>query len=128
MKIKELVNNSDLPKLQQNRVNEFILRIEEEENKRKEDIELIEKVAMDKNISEIILSNDEVKIYTVKDEDVNYPYRVIFLDKSGKWKSAGTIAPDLDTVFLVYLENKHLGINSNFTNFAVKMLEIKLPE
>lgn len=128
-KIIELINSSDLNKMQKNVTIGFINRAGEEQIKKSSDRELIEKLDKGKNITEIILSTDEVKIYKVtgKDEwDIKYPYRSIFVNKSGEWRRITTVSPTLDTAYLVYLQNKHLQINSQFVDFAIKMLEIKL--
>lgn len=126
-KIKEFVNNSELPQLQKNVMNGFIDRAKEEQERQREDRQLIEQVANEKKLSEVILSNDEVKIYTVsgKDEwDIKYPFRSIYVGKKGTWERCSTVSPTLDLAYLVYLSHKHLGLNSQFVDFAMKMLEI----
>lgn len=92
-----------------------------------EDRQLVKDVASEKQLLEVVFSTDDVKIYTVYGNDefaIKYPYRSIFMYK-GNWQRACQIAPTLDTALLIYLEHKYLGLNSNFTNFAIKMLEIK---
>ena len=84
-----------------------------------------------KNLDEVVLSNDDVKIYTVRpkekdDWDTKYPYKSIFKNKKGKWERSCIVSPSLDTAYLAYLESKYLGNNSKFTDFAIKMLEIKI--
>ena len=126
-KIKEFVNNSELPQLQKNVINGFIDRAKDEQERKREDRQLIEQVANEKKLSEVILSTDEVKIYTVsgKDEwDIKYPFRSIYLSKKGTWERTNTVSPNFDLAFLVYLQYKHLGLNSQFVDFAMKMLEI----
>lgn len=128
-KIKEAINNIDCNQLQKNVMNGFIDRAAEDHNQRIKDRTLIEQVANEKKLSQIVLSNEDVIIYTVSgnDEwDVKYPYRSIFLNKKGDWERSNTVSPSFDTAFLVYLEKKHLGFNSQFVDFAAKMLEIKL--
>ena len=130
-KIIKIINNSDLPKYQQARWVGFIENAKDEYNKRQEDKLLIEQVANEKKLSQIILSNDEVKIYTVYGDDewnVKYPYRSIFINSKGVWERSNTVSQNLDLAYLVYLEKKHLGINSQFVAFAIKMLEIKIEE
>lgn len=127
-KIKEFVNNSELPQLQKNLLNGFIERAKEEQERKREDRKLIEQVANEKKLLEVILSTDEVKIYTVtgKDEwDVKYPFRSIYLGKKGTWERSNTVSPNLDLAYLVYLQYKYLGLNSQFVDFAMKMLEIQ---
>lgn len=128
-KIKELVNGSDLPEIQKNILNGFVDRAKDEDERKQEDRQLIEQVTRENKLSEVILSTDEVKIFTVsgKDEwDTKYPYRSIYLSKKGTWERTNTVSPTLDTAFLVYLEHKHLDANSRFVDFALKMLEIKI--
>lgn len=127
-KIKEFVNNSELSQLQKNVMVGFIDRTNQEEQKKREDRKLIEQVACEKKLSEIMLSTDEVKIYTVygKDEwEIKYPFRSIFLSKMGVWERNVVVAPSFDVALLIYLERKYLGDNSQFAKFASKMLEIK---
>lgn len=126
-KIKEFVNNSELPQLQKNVMNGFVDRAKEEQERRSNDRQLIEQVANENKLSKVILSTDEVKIYTVsgKDEwDIKYPFRSIYLNKDGKWKRVNTVSPTLETAFLNYLEYKNLGENNRFADFAIKMLGI----
>lgn len=131
-KLEELIDNSDLNKLQKNVTKGFILRAKDNEEKRQEDRDLIEQVANVKNLAEVVLSTDEVKIYTVfRMKDVGnekYPFRAIYLDKDRVWRRVNTVSPNLDTAYIVYLEYKYLDANSRFTDFALKMLEIKIEE
>lgn len=126
-KIKELINNSEFSQIHKNVFNGFIDRAKDEQDRKQEDRKLIEQVANEKKLSEVILSTDEVKVYTVsgKDEwDVKYPYRSIYLSKKGTWERSNTVSPNLDLAFLIYLQYKHLGLNSQFVDFSMKMLEI----
>ncbi len=132
-KLKELIDNSDSNQLQKNVMIGFIDRAKENESLRREYRKLIEEVGDVKNLHEIVLSNDEVKIYTVQakdkdDWDTKYPYRSIFKNNEGRWQRTCTVSPSLDVAYLVYLEKKYLGLNSQFSNFAIKMLEIKLED
>lgn len=122
-KIKELVNNSDLLQIQKSMMNGFIDRAKDEQEREREDRQLIEQVANEKKLSEVILSTDEVKIYTVRGKD-EYPFRSIYLGKKGTWERTNTVSPNLDLAYLVYLQYKHLSLNSQFVDFAMKMLEI----
>jgi hypothetical protein len=129
--LKELVNESEFPQLQKELMNGFIDRAKAAQEKMREDRQLIKEVAYEKKLSEVVLSTDEVKIYTVSgtDEwDVKYPFRSIYLTKNNAWRKSNTVSPNLDLAFLVYLQYKHLGLNSQFTDFAMKMLEIKIEE
>lgn len=129
-KVKDLINNSDMtPTLKSISIG-FIERANQKQQQHSEDRALIEQVANEKKLSEIILSNDEVKIYTVygKDDwDINYPYRSIFLNSKSVWERTNMVSKNLDQAYLVYLEKKHLGNNSQFVDFAIKMLEINQP-
>lgn len=130
-KLKHLISNSDLSELQKLSLTGFIERAKEDNKKNQEDRQLIEQVANVKNLSEVILSTDEVKIYTVrgKDEwDIECPFRSIYLDKKGTWSRSCTVSPTFDIAFLVYLQNKYIGENSDFADFAMKMLDIKIEE
>lgn len=130
-KLKHLISNSDLSELQKLSLIGFVERAKEDNKKSQEDRQLIEQVANVKNLSEVVLSTDEVKIYTVrgKDEwDIESPYRSIFLDKKGTWSRSCTVSPTFDIAFLVYLQNKYIGENSDFVDFAMKMLDIKIEE
>jgi hypothetical protein len=50
-------------------MNGFIDRAKDEQERKREDRQLIEQVANEKKLSEVILSTDEVKIYTVSGKD-----------------------------------------------------------
>lgn len=126
-KIKDFVNNSELPQIKKNVMNAFIDRAKEEQERKQQDRKLIEQVANENKLLEVILSTDEVKIYTVTGKgewDNKYPFRSIYLGENGKWKRSNTVSPSLDLAYLVYLEYKYLGLNSQFVDFAMKMLEI----
>lgn len=128
-KIKELVDSSELPQLQKNVMKGFITRASEERDEECKNKKLIKEVAKERHLSKIILSTDEVKIYTVTTYDEwssKYPFRSIYF-KDGRWRRNSTVTPTLDTAFLSYLEKKHLGSNSQFADFAIKMLSIEIP-
>lgn len=132
-KLKELITNSDSNQLQKNVMIGFITRAEESEDKNSEDRQLVIDIANEKRLSKIVLSNDEVKIYTVNpkgkdDWETKYPYRSIFKNKKGQWERTCTVSPSFDLAYLTYLEKKYLGLNSQFTDFAIKMLEIKIED
>jgi len=129
-KLEELIENSDFDRRSKNILIGFIDVANQERTKRLKDRDLIEKVYGLKNISDIVLSNDDVKIFTVsqhsKDQwDIKYPFRSIFF-KDGKWFRTHIVSPCLDTAFLVYLGEKHQDGNSQFSEFAIKMLEINI--
>ena len=128
--LKSLVDSSELNPTQKSVMKGFIDRASQDLYDKGKDRLLIEQIGRVNNLSEVIISTDEVKIYKVygKDEwDMKYPYRSIFFDsKKGGWRRVNTVSPTLDTAFIVYLEYKHLGENSKFSDFALKMLEIKI--
>jgi hypothetical protein len=130
-KLKEIVEKSDMLKLQKNVTIGFISRAEQYENRKAEDRLLIEQVANEKKLSEILYSSDSVKIYSIfgkEDWDIKFPIRSIFVNKKGVWERSCTVSPSFEIAFLVYMEKKHLGNNSQFVDFALKMLEIKIDE
>jgi len=91
--------------------------------------DLVETVAnVTIKIDSIIYSGENVIIYKVipKDTehwDTKYPYIYIIL-KNEKWSRLTTVSPDFNFCFLYYLEEKHLGLNSQFAQFAMKMLGV----
>lgn len=130
MKLEDLINGSDMNQLQKNSSLGFVSRAKETEEQRGNVRQLVEETANEKKLNGIVLSTDEVIIYTVfgKDGwDIKYPFRSIYFDGK-KWQRLNTVSPTLDTAFLCYLESKYLDANSRFTNFALKMLEIKIEE
>lgn len=129
-KLKELVENSqELNPMQRNHILGFISRAEEMETKYQYDRDLVEAIAKERKPFEVVLSNERVKIYKVtgKDEwDTKYPFRSILCNEKGVWEKCSTVSPTFDLAFLTYLEKRHIGLNSQFVEFAAKMLEIKI--
>lgn len=128
-KINEIIRtNTDLNQMTKNVMLGFIARCAERDEQRQYDRQLINEVTRENKLDEVILSANDVKIYTVSgnDEwDIKYPYRSIYLNtKDNKWHACHTVSPTLDMAYLVYLQNKHLGANSQFVDFAIKMLEM----
>lgn len=126
-KLFDLISNSELPNIQKSALKGFVLRSQDNEEEENKDRLLIGQVANENKLSRIILSTDEVKIYTISgnDEwDIKYPYRIIYLDSNKTWKRNNTLCSDLDTAYLSYLGTKYLGLNTQFVDFAMKMLEI----
>ena len=131
-RINQLIEDSDLNKMQKNINLGFIFRAKENEDKKIEARDLIEKVYGKCTVENIPIVTDEVIIFKIigkKDEkwDLKYPYRSIFF-KDGKWNRVYIVSPSLDVAFLVYLGEKYQGGNSQFSDFALKMLEIKIEE
>lgn len=130
MKLEDLINDSDMNQLHKNVSLGFVSRAKESEEQKRNLRKLVEETTNVKNLDTIVLSTDEVIIYTVRngDEwDIKYPFRSIYF-KDEKWQRVNTVSPSLDTAFLCYLESKYLDANSRFTDFALKMLEIKIEE
>lgn len=129
--LKEIIKHSDMSNIQKDVTIDIISRFKQIEDKRASDRLLIEQVANEKKLEEILYSSDEVKIYSIignNNWDIKYPIRIIFLNKKGTWERSNTVSPNFEIAFLIYMENKHLGYNSQFVNFALKMLEIKIDE
>jgi hypothetical protein len=129
-KITELIDNSELPRFQKLIAKGFIQRNLEAEQKASETLALIKEVGKEKNINEVLLSSDEVKIYSVSGKgewEIKYPIRSIY-KKDDKWVRNSVVSPDFDTAYLSYLQHKHLGANSDFSFFAMKMLGIELED
>lgn len=126
--IRNLIAFSNWPALQKAATLGFIDRMDEAERKRQEDRLLIEEIGKVDNISEVILSTDDMKIFSVRPSklgwDEKYPYRSIYRDEKLAWNRVGTVSPSFEIAFLVCLQHKQLGANSQFAEFAVKMLNI----
>lgn len=79
-------------------------------------------------VEEVILSTNDVKIYKIvsKPDDewtTKYPYRFVFMGKIN-WRRGSTVCVTFDECLLSYLAAKHDGENSQFANFAMKMLSL----
>lgn len=132
-KIEQLVQDSDLNQMQKNVSLGFIRRAKENEEKRTEARELVERAYGEKSsIQEIVVQLEDLiifKVFPVREDDwtAKYPFRSILL-KDDKWQRTNMVSPSLDIAFLIYLEKKYAGDNSQFTDFAMKMLEMKIEE
>lgn len=130
MKLEDLINSSDMNQLHKNVSLGFVSRAKEAEEDRRKLRDLVKEVASEKNLDEIVLSTDEVIIYTIRprravDEwDTKYPFRSIYFDGE-KWRRVHVVSASLDQAMLTYLGEKYQGGNSQFADFALKMLEIK---
>lgn len=131
-KLKDLVDTSTLSSIQKLQLHTFIDRATDRELDKAQSYDLIARTSSEK-ANNIVISTNDVKIFTVQptgnSEDWSrlYPYRVIYKDDSrGKWRRVATVSPTLDVALLVYLSHKHLGEGSQFTDFAAKMLNIKI--
>lgn len=127
-----ILSNSNIRDFDKNIINRFISNLECDIFKLQEkfkladnDKQLIEEVTKMKMDIDIILSTEDVVIYKVaskKDWYLQYPYRAIYRNKEGNWVQIKTVMQNLDIAYLNYLEHKHLGLNSQFAEFAIKML------
>ncbi len=129
-KIISLIEESDLSANQKATFSGMLERFNAQEKEQRADLDLIQAVAHEIPL-DIIISTNELKIYTVSGKkvwDLKYPYRIIFLTPIGTWQKSSTVSPSLDVAFIIYLEKKHLGLNSQFVQFAMKMLDIKTVE
>ena len=127
-KISQLIEDSDMNQMQKNSHLGFIFRAKENEDKRTEVQDLIEKVYGKCTLESIPIITDDFIVFKVigrKDDDwdVRYPYRGIFF-KNDKWSRIHTVCSSVDEFLLIYLGEKYLGCNSPFADFAMKMLEM----
>ena len=127
-KISQLIEDSDMNQMQKNSHLGFIFRAKENEEKRTEVRDLIEKVYGKHTLESIPIITDDFIVFKVigrKDDDwdVRYPYRGIFF-KNDKWKRIHTVCSSVDEFLLTYLGEKYIGGNSSFADFAMKMLEM----
>lgn len=127
-KINQLIEESDMIQMHKNISKGFIFRAKENEDKRSEVRDLINTVYNKCTLEDIPIMTKELIVFKVlgrKDDkwDTEYPYRAIFF-KDNKWNRIHTVCTSVDEVLLVYLGEKYLGGNSQFTNFAMKMLEM----
>lgn len=121
-KLIELIDNSELMPAQKMFFKGLIQRSDERIKER----EFIQQISNEKYINEVHVSTDDVKIYDIQKKIyADAPYRFIYRDKDGKWRNGYSLSPSIDIAYLAYLELKYLGDNSRFTQFAMKMLEIK---
>ena len=132
-RIIDLINNDEtLSRFQKNILNGFISRSEVRQNEYNEDRKLVEEIANEKRSFEVLLSNEDVKIYKVDsngDEwDTKYPYKSIYFNSKGQWERTSVASPTFDTAFLSYLSVKNLGLNSDFVEFTCKILNIDLKQ
>jgi hypothetical protein len=131
-RLEQLIKESDWLLTHKNIHLGFISRAKENEDKRSEVRDLIEKVYSKCTLESIPIITDEFIVFKIigkKDDkwDTKYPYRGIFF-KDSKWNRIHTVCTSVDEVLLTYLGEKYLGGNSQFADFAIKMLNIKIEE
>lgn len=127
--IKQLIEESNHTSLVKTLANKYIDGLEEMLSTRSLNRELVETVAREKHLLDILYASDEVIFYTVYGSDewsIKYPVRSIYKNDKGNWERCATVAPTMDTAYLVYLENKQDA--RGFADFALKMLDIKLED
>ena len=127
--IKQLIEESNHTSLVKTLANKYIDGLEEMLSTRSLNRELVETVAREKHLLDILYASDEVMFYTVYGNDewsIKYPVRSIYKNDKGNWERCATVAPTMDTAYLVYLENKQDA--RGFADFALKMLDIKLED
>ena len=127
-KINQLIKDSDMNQMQKNSHLGFIFRAKENEDKRTEVRDLIEKVYGKHTLESIPIITDYFIVFKIigrKDDvwDTKYPYRGIFF-KNDNWKRIHTVCSSVDELLLIYLCEKYLGGDSPFADFAMKMLEM----
>lgn len=127
--IKRLIAESDNNTLFKTIANRYIDGVEDMLSTRSLNRELVETVAREKHLLDILYASDEVIFYTVYGNDewsIKYPVRSIYKNDKGNWERCATVAPTMDTAYLVYLEDKQKA--RGFADFALKMLDIKLED
>ena len=127
--IKQVIEESNHTSLVKTLANKYIDGLEEMLSTRSLNRELVETVAREKHLLDILYASDEVIFYTVYGNDewnIKYPVRSIYKNDKGNWERCATVAPTMDTAYLFYLENKQDA--RGFADFALKMLDIKLED
>ena len=127
--IKQVIEESNHTSLVKTLANKYIDGLEEMLSTRSLNRELVETVAREKHLLDILYVSDEVIFYTVFGDDEwskKYPVRFIYKNDKDNWVRCATVAPTMDAAYLVYLENKQKA--RGFADFALKMLDIKLED
>ena len=127
--IKQVIEESNHTSLVKTLANKYIDSTEYVLSIERKNRELVETVATEKHLLNILYASDEVIFYTVYGNDewsIKYPVRSIYRNDKGNWERCATVAPTMDTAYLVYLENKQNA--RGFADFALKMLDIKLDD
>ena len=127
--IKQVIEESDSNTLFKTLANRYIDNTEYILSFERKNRELVETVAREKHLLDILYASDEVIFYTVYGNDewsIKYPVRSIYKNDKDNWERCATVAPTMDTAYLVYLEDKQKA--RGFADFALKMLDIKLED
>jgi hypothetical protein len=126
-KLKELIENSNLSEIEKSQMVEFVTKSDVEEKIKTKDKFLIE-TTTEHDVDNILFACDYFIIYTKRNDSFfedGYPVRSIYRDNRGFWSKSISINNNFDRAMLKCLEMKHLGYNSEFTEFACKMLGIE---
>jgi len=127
--IKQVIEESNHTSLVKTLANKYIDSTEYVLSFERKNRELVETVAREKHLLDILYASDEVIFYTVYGNDewsIKYPVRSIYKNDKDNWERCATVAPTMDTAYLVYLEDKQKA--RRFADFALKMLDIKLED
>lgn len=126
----KLIDDSEFGQIQKNVMKGFIQRADdmyEEMSQFKKVVEEHEK----RSFRPVTYTEDFIiyEIINSKEEwDVKYPFRLLFRNKTGNWEKIHTVCDTVDNAMLAYLGRKYTGLNSQFSEFAMKMLGIEIPK
>jgi len=126
-KLKELIENSNLSKIERIQMVAFITKAAKEQEAETETTTLIGYVSEEK-VDSVLLKTADFIIYSKRNDrafENEYPIRSIYKDALGVWRRNSSVNNNFDRAMLKCLEMKHLGYNSQFTEFASKMLGIE---
>lgn len=129
----DLVHGSSLIQFRKNKWIKFLQDAAAKYEQHQENIKLIEGLDKYETVKEIILSKEDVIIYTVvekADDDWNIknPFRCVYINSYGTWTRCDRVCDSFDSMYMHYLQYKHVGANSDFAYLVMKMLDIKKEE
>lgn len=95
-------------------------------NKYKEEDEILDATYRKRKGQEVVLILPDFAIIHQFNNPTfeDAPYKVVIRNEA-EWKETSTCYKSLDQALLGGLEYKYLGLNSQFTQFATKMLEME---
>jgi len=126
-KLKELIENSNLSKIERIKMLAFITKAAKEQEAETEITTIIGYVSEEK-VESVLLKTEDFIIYSKRNDrafENEYPIRSIYNDGLGVWRRNPCVNDNFDKAMLKCLEMKYLGYNSQFTEFACKMLGIE---
>jgi hypothetical protein len=126
-KLKQLIENSNLSKIERIKMTAFITKAAIEQESETETINLIGYVSEEKADC-VLLKTEDFIIYSKRNDrslENEYPIRSIYKDALGVWRRNPNVSDNFDKAMLKCLEMKHLGYNSQFAEFACKMLGVE---